>query len=238
MARRIAHEIKNPLTPIQLSADHLRRVHRSSDPRFGEILEQCLDTIQKQVRSLRGIAADFSDYARIPDFRPEPIPARRILEEVLAPYRDALPEGVRFALDLEPGTPDLFVDPVLTRRALVNLVQNALEAMPEGGLLTILAGPYPERDADSRRLVRIRVRDTGTGMDADTRARLFEPYFSTKASGTGLGLSIVRKSMAEQGGRVEIVSSPGSGTEVILDLPAVEEVPKPPHPSGVSASEL
>ncbi|HEV8375814.1 MAG TPA: ATP-binding protein [Candidatus Polarisedimenticolia bacterium] len=220
MARRIAHEIKNPLTPIQLSADHLRRVHRSSDPRFGEILEQCLDTIQKQVRSLRGIAADFSDYARIPDFRPEPTSTKRILEEVLAPYRDA--DGVRFELHLDPQTPDLFVDPVLTRRALVNLVQNALEAMPEGGGLTIFAGPLPSPDAASRQLVRIRVRDTGSGMDAATRSRLFEPYFSTKASGTGLGLSIVRKSMAEQGGRVEVVSSPGSGTEVILDLPAAE----------------
>jgi signal transduction histidine kinase len=110
--------------------------------------------------------------------------------------------------------------------------------MPEGGALAILAGPHPDADSDSRRLVRIRVRDTGTGMDADTRARLFEPYFSTKASGTGLGLSIVRKSMAEQGGRVEVLSTPGAGTEVILDLPAIEEVSKTSHPSGVSSSEL
>ena len=220
MARRIAHEVKNPLTPIQLSADHLRKVYRASDPRFSEILEQCLDTIQKQVRSLRGIAADFSDYARIPVLKPERISTREMLEEVLAPYRGNPPDGILFEVTVDPRTPDLLVDPVLTRRALINLVQNALESMREGGSVTVRADPCPGRGDGHRSFVRVRVRDTGTGMDATTRARLFEPYFSTKAYGTGLGLSIVRKTTEEQGGRVEVVSTLGSGTEVILDLPA------------------
>lgn len=219
MARRIAHEIKNPLTPIQLSADHLRKVHRSGDPRFAEILEQCLDTIHNQVRALRRIAADFSDYARIPRLRPETVTAGEILEEVLLPYRSAPPAGIRLEARVQSGTPPLFVDRALIRRALLNLVENALEAMTAGGTLTLTAEPVPDPPGDGRPRVRIRVRDTGPGMDSETRAHLFEPYFSTKSSGTGLGLSIVRKTTEEQGGRVEIQSSPGTGTEVTLDLP-------------------
>jgi signal transduction histidine kinase len=222
MARRIAHEIKNPLTPIQLSADHLRKVYGSADPRFAEILEQCLDTIQKQVRSLRNIASDFSDYARIPVLAPQRLPTRELLDEVLAPYRDNSPDGLGFHLNIDPGTPDLQVDPVLTRRALINLVQNAMEAMPRGGTLTVSAGPAPDSGDGGRPTVRIRVRDTGSGMDEATQSRLFEPYFSTKATGSGLGLSIVKKTTEDQGGHVRVISAPGEGTEVILDLPACE----------------
>ena len=143
-----------------------------------------------------------------------------MLEEVLAPYRGNPPDGILFEVTVDSRTPDLLVDPVLTRRALINLVQNALESMREGGSVTVRADPCPGRGDGHRSFVRVRVRDTGTGMDAATRARLFEPYFSTKAYGTGLGLSIVRKTTEEQGGRVEVVSTLGSGTEVILDLPA------------------
>ena len=222
MARRIAHEIKNPLTPIQLSADHLRKVYRSADPRFAEILEQCLDTIQKQIRALRNIAGDFSDYARIPVLVTQRMPARELLEEVLDPYRSNPPDGLRFLLSIEPGTPDLQVDPGLTRRALINLVQNGLEAMSGGGKLTVSAESMSDGGNDSRPMVRIRVRDSGPGMDAATQSRLFEPYFSTKATGSGLGLSIVKKTAEDQGGRVRVISAPGEGTEVILELPACE----------------
>ena len=229
MARRIAHEIKNPLTPIQLSADHLRKVYRSGDPRFGSILEECLDTIQKQVQNLRSIAAEFSDYSRIPPLRPERVPAAEMLDEVLRPYRAALPGGIRLESSVRPGTPDLFVDRALTCRALLNVIQNALEAMPQGGLLSVIAerGPRPPDGGPGG--VRILVSDTGAGMDSRTLSRLFEPYFSTKESGTGLGLSIVRKTVEEQGGGLEVTSSPGSGTKIILDLPALpgDERPEP-----------
>ena len=222
MARRIAHEIKNPLTPIQLSADHLRKVYRTADARFSEILEQCLDTIQKQVRALRTIAGDFSDYARIRALSPQRISARSLLEDVLAPYRDNSPAGMSFALELDPSIPDLHVDPELTRRALVNLIQNSLEAMGETGTVTLSAAPIPASEDGSRARVRIRVTDDGAGMDAATQGRLFEPYFSTKATGSGLGLSIVKKTVEDQGGRIKVLSHPGRGTEVILDLPAWE----------------
>jgi len=236
MARRIAHEIKNPLTPIQLSVDHLRRVRLTGDARFDEVLDQCLDTIQNQVRALRAIAVDFSDYARIPRLRPERVPADVLLDEALAPYRTAPPPGVRLESRVESGTPPLFVDKVATRRALLNLIANALEAMDGGGILRIIAEGVADGGGKRPAWVRIRVRDTGPGMDAETRARLFEPYFSTKSSGTGLGLSIVRKTTEEQGGRVEVLSSPGEGTEVILDFPAASDPPSPPE-SGARADE-
>jgi signal transduction histidine kinase/HAMP domain-containing protein len=225
MARRIAHEIKNPLTPIQLSVDHLRRVHRSGDSRFETILEDCLNTIQKQVRNLRTIAGEFSDYARIPEVRRERVPTLEIVEEVLAPLRAAPPAGIRLESSVVPGTPDLFVDRSLTRRALLNLVQNALEAMPAGGTLSLTAERSGIAGNHRPPRVQILISDTGGGMDAPTLARLFEPYFSTKELGTGLGLSIVRKTVEEQGGRVEVRSQPGAGTQVLLDLPAADGEP-------------
>ncbi len=232
MARRIAHEIKNPLTPIQLSADHLRRIHRSGDPRFDAVLEECLDTILNQVRSLRRIAAEFSDYARIPQVRKERLSTPGLVNQVLAPYRAAPPPGIRLESSVVPGTPDLFVDPALTRGALVNLIQNALEAMPEGGLLGVSAERGPRPAGEGAGEVRICISDSGPGMDPATLARLFEPYFSTKETGTGLGLSIVRKTVEEQGGRVAIESSPASGTRVILDLPAAPEIGPESAPSA------
>jgi nitrogen fixation/metabolism regulation signal transduction histidine kinase len=231
VARRLAHEIKNPLTPIQLSVDHLRRVHRSGDSRFDSILEDCLDTIQKQVRNLRTIAGEFSDYARIPEVRRERVPTSDIVEEVLAPLRAAPPAGIRLESSVVPGTPDLFVDRSLTRRALLNLVQNALEAMPAGGTLSLTAERSEIAGNHRPPRVKILISDTGSGMDAPTLARLFEPYFSTKELGTGLGLSIVRKTVEEQGGRVEVRSEPGAGTQVLLDLPAAEEAPPEGRPA-------
>jgi signal transduction histidine kinase/HAMP domain-containing protein len=223
MARRIAHEIKNPLTPIQLSVDHLRKVRRSADPRLDAILDDCLDTIHKQVQNLRHIAREFSEYARIPQIRLERIPVAELLGDVLTPLRAAPPEGIRVESSVAPGTPDLLVDRELLRRALTNLVQNALEAMPRGGLLAVTAQGQASFPAGNSSGVRIVVSDSGEGMDDQTLSRLFEPYFSTKESGTGLGLSIVRKTVEDQGGRVSVRSSPGAGTRVILELPAAGE---------------
>jgi signal transduction histidine kinase len=225
MARRIAHEIKNPLTPIQLSVGHLRKVRRSEDPRFDRVLEDCLDTIENQVRSLRGIAAEFSDYARLPRLRTEAIRAEEVLEEALAPYRAAPPPGIRLEAQVEPETPPLVADRALLARALANLIQNALEAMPDGGTLSLRARRDSRGEVAGGNGVALEVRDTGAGMDSETLSRLFEPYFSTKSRGTGLGLSIVRKTVEEQGGRVAVRSEPGRGTEITLVLPAAGEPP-------------
>jgi signal transduction histidine kinase len=225
-ARRVAHEVKNPLTPIQLSVEHVRRLWRAGDARFGTVLQECLDNIQGQVKALRQIATEFSAYARLPRLRPEPTRIEDLLSEVLRPYAAAPPQGVELTSIFEPGLPDLRVDRAVIMRVLVNLVENALQAMPAGGRLEIAARRAPRGAAShpGRRAagdtVRITVRDTGGGIEPAVLTRIFEPYFSTKSGGSGLGLAIARNAIEEHGGTIDIDSRPGAGTTVTIDLPA------------------
>jgi signal transduction histidine kinase len=216
MARRVAHEIKNPLTPIQLSVEHARRVRRAGHPQADAVLEQCLDNIQKQVGVLRQIAHEFSAYARLPEVRPVPTAVRDLVHDALAPYAAAAPPGLRVEASLPEDLPPVLADRTTVVRALVNLIENALQAMPAGGSLRVAAaadnGAPPGR-------VRIEVRDTGPGIDPAVLPRLFEPYFSTKSGGTGLGLPVSRRAVEEQGGSLDIASRPGEGTVAILTLP-------------------
>jgi signal transduction histidine kinase/HAMP domain-containing protein len=217
MARRIAHEVKNPLTPIQLSVEHIRRLWEAGDSRFGEVLGQCLDNIQGQVRVLRRIASEFSDYARLPRLRAEPTAVDAIVNDALGPYAAAPPPGISVACKIPGGLPLVLADRAVIGRALVNLIENALQAMVSGGTLSVgavlLDGP------GGRPRVRIEVRDTGTGIDPALRERIFEPYFSTKSGGTGLGLALARRAVEEHGGKIAIESRPGEGTIVSLELP-------------------
>jgi signal transduction histidine kinase len=217
MARRIAHEVKNPLTPIQLSVEHIRRLWLARDARFGVVLAECLDNIQGQVRKLRVMATEFSAYARLPQLRAEPTEVPALLTEALRPYLAAPPEGIDIDSEVPPGLPEVLVDRGVMNRVLVNLIENALQAMPEGGRLEIAAGREQE---NGRTGVSITVRDTGTGMAPGVLARIFEPYFSTKSGGTGLGLAIARRAIEEHGGGIDIRSHPGAGTVVTLFLPA------------------
>jgi two-component system nitrogen regulation sensor histidine kinase NtrY len=212
MARRIAHEIKNPLTPIQLSAEHIRRVYAEGSPGFAEVLEECLMTIMAEVANLREISSEFSTYARIPTPRREPTDVRALLEEVVRPYKGAAPPGISLRLDLADDLPAMEVDRSLMGRALVNLIENALQAMPKGGSLSVRA----RRDGDH---VAVEVADTGVGMDPVALGKIFEPYFSTKDTGTGLGLAIARKAVEEHGGTIEVASEAGAGTTMRILLP-------------------
>jgi signal transduction histidine kinase/HAMP domain-containing protein len=220
MARRIAHEIKNPLTPIQLSVEHVRRLWKARDERFDRVLADCLENIERQVRTLKQIAAEFSAYARLPQLRPQPTTVRAILDEALGPYIKAAPPGITLRVAAPDGLPPVLVDRSVIARALVNLIENALQAMPEGGTLSVSAGLTD--GADGRPRVGLEVRDTGGGIDPTVLARLFEPYFSTKSEGTGLGLAIARRAIEEHGGSIEIESRPGEGTVVSLTLPVAE----------------
>ncbi|HEX5044865.1 MAG TPA: ATP-binding protein [Candidatus Polarisedimenticolaceae bacterium] len=213
MARAIAHEIKNPLTPIQLSTEHLERVLRDRRLLPSPEIESCLQTVFKQVRALREIASEFSAYAKLPDLAPRPTDPGEFLREVVAPYRAAHPPGVAIEEDYAAaGT--AAVDARVLARAVVNLIENALQAMPQGGRLRLAVR---RRDGE----VLLSVSDTGPGLDPRVRARLFTPYFSTKSSGTGLGLAIVRRAVEAHGGHVEVSSAPGSGTTFTIHLPAV-----------------
>ena len=212
MARQVAHEIKNPLTPIQLSAEHLRRVHADRGEPLGAVLEGCVSTILGQVRLLRQISSEFSSFASSPIARPGPVDLPELVAEVVDPYRAGLAGRVEIHNAVRAPLPRVFVDRTLIARALSNIVENALHAMPGPGEISLHAAVEPGT-------VIMRVRDTGLGMDEEALARVFEPYFSTKATGTGLGLPIARRNVELSGGRIDVESVKGQGTTVILHLP-------------------
>ncbi|HZJ32736.1 MAG TPA: HAMP domain-containing sensor histidine kinase [Vicinamibacterales bacterium] len=212
MARQVAHEIKNPLTPIQLNAEHLRRVHADRGEPLSPVLQECVATILAQVRLLRQIASEFSSFASSPTARPSAVDVPELLDEIVSPYRAGLAERITFDIDVPADLPRVHIDRTLIARSLTNIVENALHAMPSAGTLGVAAR------ADDHR-VRIRISDTGVGMDPEALDRAFEPYFSTKATGTGLGLPIAKRNVELTGGTIAVTSERDRGTTVELALP-------------------
>ena len=217
MARQVAHEVKNPLTPIQLSAEHLRRVFADRSEDFAHTLETCTDTILKQVRTLRGIVTEFSAFARPPADERSAQDPRTMLEEAVRPYQAGLPPRVELTLDLDGAAPAVRADRRLLERAIVNLLENALQAVGEAGAIRVSL-----RTRDEGRRVEIEVCDSGPGVAPEVRDRIFEPFFSTKTSGSGLGLALVKKIAEDHGGGVSLESTPGEPTRALLWLPAAE----------------
>jgi signal transduction histidine kinase len=215
MARQVAHEIKNPLTPIQLNAEHLRRVHADRGEPLGPVLQECVATILTQVKLLRQIASEFSSFASSPTAKPAEVDVAALLQEVVDPYRAGLGGRIRVDLAIPAALPTVFVDRNLISRSLTNIVENALHAMPGTGTLGVAAEVQNGR-------VQIRVSDSGVGMDDEALARAFEPYFSTKASGTGLGLPIAKRNVELTGGTISVSSVRDRGTIVEISLPAVD----------------
>jgi signal transduction histidine kinase len=213
MARQVAHEVKNPLTPIQLSAEHLRRVWRDPQADFGAALALCTDTILRQVRTLRDIVTEFSAFARPPAGSPAELDLVALLRDVVQPYA-ALPPGVTLRLEIAEGLrAPVRGERRLLERALVNLIENALQAVEGHGSLVLRL----HADEDAGRLV-VEVEDSGPGIDLELGERVFEPFFSTKIGGSGLGLALVRKIAEEHGGGVTLDSRPGR-TSARLWLP-------------------
>ena len=215
MARAIAHEIKNPLTPIQLSTEHLRKLLKDAGVLPSPEMEACLDTVIKQVRSLHEIAGEFSAYAKLPDLNPEPHDPVALMRTAIGPYRVAEPEGISIE-ERYTAAPLIAADQRVLSRAVINLIENALQAMPAGGTLTVSVEP-----AEGNGEVKLAVSDTGPGLDPEVERRLFEPYFSTKSSGTGLGLAIVRRAVEAHKGRIDVESRPNEGTTFTIHLPTV-----------------
>lgn len=214
MARQVAHDIKNPLTPIQLSAEHLRRIHADHQAPLGRVFDECLDTILAQVGLLREIAGEFSSFASSPAPRPTPIALGDLVEEAIAPYRLGLADRITFEVDVPAALPPLMLDRMLMARALANVIENAVSAMPARGRLALSAA----LEDDGRR-VALRIEDNGIGMDEESVRRAFEPYFSTKKTGTGLGMTIARRNVEANGGTIELDSERGKGTRVTIHLP-------------------
>ena len=220
MARQVAHEIKNPLTPIQLSAEHLQRVHSDRGRPLSPILDECVASILSQVRLLRQISAEFSSFASSPTANRAPTLLPELIEEVVGPYRTGLAGRIEIEEDVPASLPAVLVDRALVGRALANIVENALHAMTGTGTLSIRARLLSEGE---KALVQVIVTDTGMGIDPDALARLFEPYFSTKATGTGLGLAIAKRNITLNEGTIAVESRKGTGTAVYLTLPVAED---------------
>ena len=213
MSRQVAHEVKNPLTPIQLAAEHLQRVHEDQHRPLGATFDQCVTTILKQVRLLRQIASEFSTFATDPTPRLEPVVLADLVESVLGSYRPGLPAKVTLEVAPLGQLPSVVADRTLFTRAFTNLVENALQAMPSGGMLRV-------RGTASDGLVVLEIEDTGVGMDAEGTRRAFEPYFSTKTGGSGLGLANAKRNIELCGGTVSLSSRAGAGTTVRIALTA------------------
>ena len=206
MARRLAHELKNPIFPIQLSIETLRRAFAQEEQsgRFGQLFKDSSDTILDELRALKGIIDEFSDFARMPQPRMAPTSAAEVIAHVLDLYRPRA-GPVAIEADLPQGLPLVAADRDLLARAIGNLVGNALDAMPDGGTLRVSAAVVDGGIA-------IEVADTGPGLTEEQRTRLFTPYYTTKKGGTGLGLAIVQGIVSDHGGRIQVVSEPGQGT--------------------------
>jgi two-component system nitrogen regulation sensor histidine kinase NtrY len=218
MARRLAHELKNPLFPIQLSIETLRRAQERGEKRFPELFLESSSTIIEEIGSLRRIIDEFSQFARMPRPRLVPTEVNAVVGQVLALY-EARAEGMSVTRELAAALPVVPADPDLLARALGNLVANALEAMAAGGTLTVRTSQAAGGG------VSVEIADTGPGLDDDQRTRLFTPYFTTKRGGTGLGLAIVQGVIADHGGRVDVRSAPGAGTTFTITLSAVAAAP-------------
>ena len=213
VARRLAHEIKNPLTPIQLCAERLRRHFSSAPTQTRELVEECTTTIVGEVESLKGLVDEFSQFARMPAPRSVPTDMHALLSDVLALYR-----GIFTDVELRPrfaeALPKLSVDPEQIRRVMLNLIDNAIEAMAQRGAIDIETHHVP---ADN--LIRVVIADNGPGIPPAERDKLFLPYYSTKQRGSGLGLAIVRRIVAEHGGSIEVTDNAPRGTRFAVELP-------------------
>ncbi|MGH9369459.1 MAG: ATP-binding protein, partial [Thermoanaerobaculia bacterium] len=213
MARMIAHEIKNPLTPIRLSVEHLRELWRRGSPDFERVLEECVANVLRQTEELRRSASEFSDYARLPGLEARPVDLARVLREAAASYAGA--PRIRWSLQAEPEAVAQ-ADPRLIARVFSNLIGNAVEALgPAGGQIELRLSRAGGR-------VRVAVEDDGPGVPPEILPRLFEPYFSARSGGTGMGLAIVKKIVEEHGGSISAENRQEGGFRVTFDLPLWE----------------
>jgi len=219
LARRLAHELKNPLFPLQLTVENMVRARRLPPAEFDEVFTEGTATLQSEIANLKQIIARFSDFSTMPKPREERLDARDVVRRVLFLYDAALREHrppIASRCEISEAPLVISGDAELLHRAISNLVLNAIDAMPEGGELRAYAA---RKDG----FVQVRISDTGAGLTEEECERLFTPYYTTKEYGTGLGLAIVQSVVADHRGTVYVESRPGAGATFIIELPAVEE---------------
>jgi nitrogen fixation/metabolism regulation signal transduction histidine kinase len=222
VARRVAHEIKNPLTPIALSAERIRRhLQRGTPPDSAslKVLNSCADTIAEAVETVRTLVDEFSTLARFPTARPQPANINAIVESTLAMFHERL-DKIRVRTSLAPDLPHVMADGEAIKRALANLVDNAAEAMQDALFREIQISTALVANRD---VVEITVADTGHGVTRELKERLFLPYFSTKKRGTGLGLAIVNRIVEDHHGSIRVEENQPVGARFVVELPVVSE---------------
>ena len=218
VAKRIAHEIKNPLTPIKLSAQRLDRKFgkQIEDPAFG----QCTDLIVKQVERLQEMVQEFSSFAKLPEVQLSPDDVAPLLDELTTLFRTSH-SSVMWDLHLPERLPKIALDPAALHRALLNIFTNAAEALdtlPPEATKRVRITAVHDRGRGSLRLI---ISDNGPGLQPEERERMFEPYFSRKKGGTGLGLAIVKSIIADHRGTIRAVAAQGGGTSIVLEFPVM-----------------
>lgn len=218
VARRIAHEIKNPLTPIKLSAQRLQRRLGSFRGRDGALLKECTDTIIKHTDEMKELVNEFSEFARFPEASPAPHNLNEAFGEVVALFQQAHPQ-IYLKFTPEARVPIFEFDRDQLKRVLINLLDNAVAAlntMPPGKQKIIQLETHYH---DQLQMAAITLKDSGPGMTDEVKARVFEPYFSTKSEGTGLGLAIAKRIVNDHDGFIRVQSAPGEGTQFLIELP-------------------
>jgi two-component system nitrogen regulation sensor histidine kinase NtrY len=213
VAQGIAHEIKNPLTPIQLSAQRLRRKYRERSGDLDDVFDECTSTIITQVEGLKGLLDEFSKFARLPESNPTLTDLQQLLEEVLHLYR-GVHRDIEIVCACDPALTKVNLDGEQMKRALINLIENAIEAMEGTGRVDIVTSCDPRHQR-----VCIDVRDTGVGIPPQHRDKLFLPYFTTKKRGSGLGLAMVQRIVADHNGRISVRDNIPRGSIFTIELP-------------------
>ena len=214
VARRVAHEIKNPLFPIRLSIENLQRAYRgkgNQSTQFEEIFVQCTDTVIEEVERLDRMVDEFHQFARMPHAERKLADLNQIVRNVANLYAESV-ENIQIKANLAPDLPALSLDSEQITQALGNLIKNAIEAMPSGGTLNVSTQPI------NGEKVRIKIQDTGAGMSPETLAQIFAPYYTTKDTGTGLGMAIVQRIVTDHDGEIFVESEEGIGTTVSIEL--------------------
>jgi two-component system nitrogen regulation sensor histidine kinase NtrY len=224
LARRLAHELKNPLFPLQVTVENLLRAKEKSPEIFEEVFRESTSTLLAEINNLKTIIGRFSEFSRMPQPQRQPTHVNDVLRSVLRVFQAQLQTNSRITVrtELAVDLPEISADSDLLHRALSNLVLNAIDAMPQGGELRLQTVAIGANRADG---VAVSVSDTGSGLTPEECARLFTPYYTTKQHGTGLGLAIVQSVVSDHGGKISVESTKEKGTTFRIELPgAVPEM--------------
>jgi nitrogen fixation/metabolism regulation signal transduction histidine kinase len=216
LARRLAHELKNPLFPLQLTVENLVRARMQTPEQFDEVFRESSSTLLAEISNLKTIIGRFSEFSKMPHPQLQRVQVNEIVQGVVQLFQAQLQAPGRgpiaCELELDANGDTIAADPELLHRALSNLVLNAMDAMPDGGKLIL-------RTRREDRKVIIEVGDTGSGLTREECERIFTPYYTSKQHGTGLGLAIVQSVVSDHGGRISVRSEPKQGTTFVIELP-------------------